>query len=377
MRKINLLYIITKLELGGAQKQLLSLIKRLDREKFNLFLFTAKKGILLGEALSMEGLQVKPSFFLERPVNPLRDMAAFFEIYFFIRKNKIDIVHTHSSKAGIVGRLAARLAGVKTILHTVHGWPFHDYQSRIARRLFIRLERIAAGFSNRIVVVSASDWEKGLKNYIGTPDKYALIRYGIDYAEFNNPNGKIREEFKAGKDPLVGCISCLKPQKAPEDFIRTVQLVKEALPQAKFLLVGEGELRPRIESLIQRLKLEEAVTLTGWRRDIPRILSGVDVFVLSSLWEGLPVAVLEAMASGKPVVATDTGGVREVVREEETGFLVPAGRPDVLSGRLLNLLQNASLRKTMGERARAALGEDFRIEKMADEFTLLYEKLTN
>lgn len=377
MRKINLLYIITKLELGGAQKQLLGLISRLDKRKFNLFLFTAKKGLLFEEAISIEGLQIKPSLFLERPLNPLKDIFALFEIYFFIRKNSIDIVHTHSSKAGIIGRLAARLAGIKVILHTVHGWPFHDYQSPPSRWLFIQLERFCARFSQRIIVVSESDRKKGLMNRIGSSDKYSLIRYGIDYAQFSGQNGEIKSELKIDRQLLVGCISCFKPQKAPEDFIRTAHLVKEALPQVKFLLVGDGNLRSRIESLIQRLKLEDTVILVGWRRDIPRILSGIDVFMLSSLWEGLPVAVLEAMASGKPVVATDTGGVREVIREQETGFLVPVGEPRMLSSRLINLLRDEALRKEMGEKARGALGEDFRIEKMANEFQLLYEGFSN
>lgn len=376
MQRINLLYVITKLELGGAQKQLLSLIKGLDKTKFKAFLFTAKEGLLLADALSIEGLILKRSPWLERPINPFRDIAALIEIYSFIKKNNIDIVHTHSSKAGILGRLAAVLAGVKVILHTVHGWSFHDYQPRVFRFIFIWLERLSAGFTNRIIVVSDYDKQKGLANRIGNKEKYALIRYGIDYAEFSIKDGGIREELGIGaNDLVVGMIACFKPQKSPRDFIRLAHSVAKSLSGIKFLLVGDGALRRKIERLIRRLDLQKEVILSGWRRDIARILSAIDIFVLTSLWEGLPVAVLEAMAAAKPIIATDTGGIGEVIKNGDSGFLVKPGQINALSEKLIHLLNDEDYRQRMGKRTKEALGRNFAITDMIRQTEELYGSL--
>src|SRR3989338_4917710 len=320
MRKINVLYAITKLELGGAQKHCLSLITNLDKSKYNIFLFTAKEGLLLNDALAIDGLSVKASSFLERSLNPLKDFLALSEIYRFIKKNNIDIVHTHSSKAGILGRFAARLAKIKVVIHTVHGWSFNDCQPRAERLFFILLERLSARFSDKLVVVSYCDRQNGLDNNIGKENKYRLIRYGVDYTEFNIKEQNTREELGINPEDLaVGMIACFKPQKSPRDFIRLAFLTKRILPDARFLLVGDGALRKKTEKLIHKFNLEKQIILTGWRRDIPRILSAIDVFVLTSLWEGLPISVLEAMATSKPVITTHTGGVAEIIIEGGAG----------------------------------------------------------
>ncbi|HLD83112.1 MAG TPA: glycosyltransferase family 4 protein [Candidatus Omnitrophota bacterium] len=373
MPRVNLLYVITKLELGGAQKQLLSLLALLDKERFRPFLFTAQEGLLISEAQTISGLILKKSSWLERPINPFKDFLALIEIYRFIKKNKIDLVHTHSSKAGILGRFAARLAKVKLIIHTVHGWSFNDYQPRLIRRLFICLERITTKFSHKIIVVSNYDKQKGLSNGIGEEEKYRLIRYGIDADAFNIKDSGIRSEFGLSpQEPLVGMIACFKPQKAPLDFIKLASLVSQSLPKVKFLLVGDGILRPQVENLIKKFNLQGKVILSGWRRDIPQILSAMDVFVLTSLWEGLPISVLEAMAAAKPVAATDTGGIAEVIIEAKTGFLAAPGDMPKLSERLICLLQDENLRKLIAKNARIALSLDFLASNTAKRIQELY-----
>ena len=376
MQKVNLLYVITKLELGGAQKQLLSLITRLDKERFNIFLFTAQDGLLIKEASSITGLTIKKSRYLERPINPLKDLLALIEIYKFIKKNNIDIVHTHSSKAGILGRFVARLAKVKFIIHTVHGWSFNDYQPLFMRSVFIGLERLSARFTHKLIVVSYYDRKKGLKNRIAREDKYRLIRYGIEYTEFISGDQKIKEEFGINStDLIVGMISCFKPQKSPQDFIKLSFLVNRILPNVKFLLVGDGILRNQVKKLINKFQLQNKVILTGWRRDIPRILSAIDVFVLTSLWEGLPISVLEAIAFSKPVVATNTGGIEEIVVEGKNGFLVKPRDIKSLSERLTVLLRNESLRKDMGQNAKGLFDFNFSVENMVQNNQDLYENL--
>jgi len=377
MRKINILYVITKLELGGAQKQLLDCIRQLDQEKFKVFLFTAQEGLLLNDAAAIDGLTIVRSAFLERPIHPLNDLRALSEIGSFIKKNYIDIVHTHSSKAGIIGRWAGRRAGVKIILHTVHGWSFNAFQQALQRKIFICMERISARFSSKIIVVSEHDKNEGLANRVGNAGHYRLIRYGIDLEEFSHPDpAPIKKELGIlDNDPVVVMIGCLKPQKAPADFIKVALLVRKDLPQAKFVLVGDGALRPHIERLIKKHRLQDAVILAGWRRDIPQVLAAADVVVLTSLWEGLPIAVLEAMASGKPVVATDTGGLKEVLIDGRTGFLVPPHDVVLMSRKVVSLLKDVSLRKGMGCNARDTLGAEYMISSMARKVQALYEEL--
>lgn len=376
MRKINLLYIITKLELGGAQKQLLSLISHLDKTKFRLFLFTNKEGLLLSEVLPINELTIKKSRHLERSINPVKDWLALIEIYSFIRKNNIEIVHTHSSKAGILGRLAAKLAKTKVIVHTVHGWGFNDYQLKIKRLWFIWLERVTANFTDKLIVVSNYDQQIGLNNYIGAKSKYKLIRYGIDYSKFNSKRGNLRAELGIKiNDLVVGMVACLKPQKCPQDFIKLAFLVNKELSGIKFILVGEGILRKKTEKLIVGLNLQKQFILTGWRRDIPGILSAIDIFVLTSLWEGLPIAVLEAMASSKAVISTHTGGVGEVIVNAKSGFLVPRHDMKMMSQRLVFLLKNEALRGQIGKEAKNSLGNVYCVQNMIRDTENLYHSL--
>ena len=390
MPSINLLFVITKLELGGAQKQLLSLVENLDKGKFRLFLFTAKNGPLLEAALSVEGLTVHTSRWLERPIHPFKDVLALIELYRFIKKNNIEIVHTHSSKAGILGRLAAKLAkvipaakkspqggsqfhGVKKIVHTVHGWSFNDYQPILIQRWFVFLERFAGSFTDILIVVSDCDRIKGLNNKIGKFDKYKLIRYGIDFEELRRSHQGLRREFGIGKDALVvGMIACFKPQKAPQDFVETAFRVNKVLPEVFFVLIGDGILRAKIEELIDRYSLRSRVILTGWRQDIPRVLASIDVFVLTSLWEGLPISALEAMASSKPVIATHTGGISEVIEEGKSGFLAAAHDTAAVADKLIMLLKNEKLRDQIGGAAGSALSGAFSLENMAARTQELY-----
>ena len=377
MSRTNLLYVITKLELGGAQTQLLALIKSLDPDKFRPFLFTAAEGLLLPDFSSLNGLTLIKSRCLERKINPLKDLCAVIEIYRFIKKNNIDVVHTHSSKAGIIGRCAARLAGARVIIHTVHGWSFNDFQAPWKKMLFTWLERRAAVTCDALVVVSEHDLQKGLSLRIGSREKYRLIRYGISWP---GPQEGSREAArKALGIPadavVIGTVSCLKPQKSPVGFVRLAQALRTRFPQARFLLVGDGVLRKKVERLAQKMHLEKTLYLCGWQRDIPRILSAMDIFVLASLWEGLPIAVLEAMAASLPVVATDTGGIKEVVSDGESGFLVSPRRIDEMEARIAPLVEDAALRRRMGERARLRIGDGLRTSRMVSDTQNLYEEL--
>ena len=378
-RKINILYVITKLELGGAQKQLLSLLKGLDKERFNPYILSAYDGLLVNAAQDIEGLELIRCRFLERPIHPVKDILALFFIYRFIKNNQIDIVHTHSSKAGVLGRLAASAAGVKNIIHTVHGWSFHNYQGKITYYFYLLLEKLCASLSSAIIVVSQWDKRLALQQAVGRQDKYKLIRYAVNYEEFKNNTEAVgvRKEFGLSEaDLVVGMVACFKPQKAPLDFIKLASVIKKDFPAAKFILVGDGVLRKKISVLIKKLNLEEQIILTGWRNDIARILSCLDIFVLTSLWEGLPIIVLEAMAAGLPVVATDTGGISEVVLHGATGYLVKPQDRRALQDRVKELLMKPGLRKEFGKFAVLALDSDkYSLATMLKNTTQLYSDL--
>ncbi len=378
MQKINLLFAITKLELGGAQKQLLTLIRHLDKNRYRIFLYTAKEGLLVEDALKIEGLTIKCSDFLERPISPLKDILALIGIFRFIKKNDIHIVHTHSSKAGILGRFAAKLAKAGIIIHTVHGWPFNDYQPLLLKKIYIFLEKTAARFTDKLITVSYFDKQAGLNNHIGTEQKYIVIRYGIDFKEFEAPSDElaIRKQFNINTDDVVVVmVSCFKLQKSVQDFIRLAHLLNKTIPNLKFVLVGDGAEHKKIENLIKGLKLQGKVILAGWRRDIPRILHLSDTFVLTSLWEGLPISVLEAFACSKSVAATDTGGIREIVLHGRTGFLAPSRDLNKMQENLTILLKDRDLRLRMGENARRSITDDFTVTKMVSDTQNIYEAL--
>lgn len=376
MNKIKILFCLTKLELGGAQKQVLSLIGSLDKNSFSPYLFTACHGMLIDEAKCIPGLEIKFSRFLERPINVFKDFFSLIEAYRFIRKEKIHIVHTHSSKAGIIGRLAAHFAGVKIIIHTVHGWSFNDFQPPFVRRFYILLEKVCGRFSSKLVVVSEHDHAKGISKNIADPAKFRLIYYGIDKDGFSDNPVRIKDDYNKD-DFVVGMISCFKPQKAPVDFVKFAYLLRKKLPCVKFVLAGDGVLRKEIEEAVKKHSLCGQFILAGWCRQIPEFLSGLDLFVLTSLWEGMPISVLEAMSSGLPVLATQTGGISEVVKEAETGFLVKPHDMHIMAEKAFTLLKNGNLRQQIGRNAKNFLAGRFTLHETVSMHQQLYRELLN
>jgi len=224
--------------------------------------------------------------------------------------------------------------------------------------------------------VSECDKKRGLENKIAKHDSYQIVRYGIDKTQFQLKDSNIRSELGLrDNDIIVGSISCFKPQKSPEDFVKLAALINHALPNTKFLLIGDGILRSKIESLISRNNLNKQIVLTGWRRDIPRLLSAMDIFVLTSLWEGLPISVLEAMSASVPVVATNTGGIQEIIFEGTNGYLVPSRDVTQMTDEVIGLLKDESLRRRIGGRARISIGDGFSVSAMTENTHNLYQGL--
>jgi glycosyltransferase involved in cell wall biosynthesis len=376
-RRLRVAHVITRLELGGAQRNTLYTVTHLDRSRFEPFLVAGRGGALDGEARD-SGV---PSTFLDalvRPLDPRRDLAALRHLVRLFRRERPDIVHTHSSKAGILGRLAAWLARVPVVVHTVHGFGFHPGQSRSRRGMFVLAERAVAPLTTHFIVVSEANRQEGLDRRLFRSDEVSLIRSGVDLERFREARSDPAVLQTAGVPegaPVVGMVACLKPQKAPLDYVETARRIAAAIPAAHFVLVGDGELRPSVERAVGAAGLQERFHLLGWRRDVDRLLKSFDVVVHTSRWEGLPRVFLEALASGRPVVATDVDGAPDVIRDGENGYLVPVGDVAGLADRAIRLLQDAGSRRRMGEAGLSTPGE-FEIRWMVAEQERLYERLS-
>jgi len=324
----RVVHAITRLELGGAQQNTLYCVAAHDRSRFEPALVAGEGGILDGEARAIPDAEIRIVPWLRHPIHPFWDPVALVAMTRLLRGLRADLVHTHSSKAGILGRFAARLARVPAIVHTVHGWSFNDEQAPAVRRLYETLERAAGSFTDRIVVVAESDRRRGVEIGIGRPERYRLIRSGIDAAAYRTPprrRDEIRRDLGFGpSDVVVGTLACLKPQKAPLDFVEAARLAILREPRLRFFIAGDGPLREEVEAAIRAASVEGKVLVLGWRQDVPELLHAMDAFLLMSRFEGLPRAVLQAMAAGVPVVATAVDGTPDVVRDSETG---PWSRP--------------------------------------------------
>lgn len=381
-RRLKVVHVITRLDLGGAQQNTLHTARHLDPARFEVVLVCGPGGALEADVAAMSSQAHWRAVFLPslvRHLHPGLDLLAFLQLLSFFLAEKPDVVHTHSSKAGVLGRLAAAAAGVPCVVHTYHGFGFNDYQSPWSRALYVWAERSACAVSHALIFVSKSNQDYARRHRLGGPLPYRLIRSGVKLSDFPAPCAD-RQRKKASlglgmHKPLVISVGNLKPQKNPGDFIAMAQRVSAALPESSFVFVGDGPMRQRLEYQVIAGGLGNHLALPGWRRDTPELLASSDVFVLTSLWEGLPRALLEAMKTGLPCVCYATDGVTDVLQDGVNGFVVPVGNVSLLCERVLGLLQDEGLRRRLGERAAASLGEDFDIDHMVRQQETLYQEL--
>ena len=373
-------HIITKLELGGAQEVALYTVSHLDRGKFQPVLIAGPGGLLTEEARRLPGVQtiIVPS--LGRRIHAVSDVLTFIRLVFLLRRLKPAIVHTHSSKAGILGRWAAYCSRVPLIIHTVHGFGITPAQPTWLKRAFILLERMTGWITTHWITVAEADARKG-RQWGLFDSNVSVIRPGIDPRPFQSSlepmaRKRLRQEFGAGPDEyLIGTVACLKPQKAPQDVVAVARRVSDLFPQARFVIIGDGELRPDIESLIHRNGVENRVRLVGWRRDVDRAMKSFDALLLTSHWEGLPRVMLEAVSAGLPVVATRVGGVEEIAMPGVHAQLYEAGDVVGLASGLERLIQEHKGRDRQGTVSVQQLPEEFRLEEMVKQYQSLYDRL--
>lgn len=377
----KVLHPITRLIIGGAQENTMLTAQLLDKAQWDVEIVagpqTGSEGSLI-EAVQERGISLILEPTMVRELNPIKDLLALIRLTQLMRRGRYTIVHTHSSKAGILGRWAAKLAGVPIIVHTVHGWAHHERQHPLLRAYYILLEKLTLPITDQMIAVTSKDIDKGLRDGIGKSTNYLIIRSGIELERFGHPQVP-REATRAAwgipqEATVVGSVTRLSPQKAPLDFVQAAALVARDYPDTYFVMVGDGPLRQEVEALATQLGIADRLVLTGLRRDVPELLAAFDLFALSSLWEGLPRVLPQAMATSLPIVATACDGSAEAIEEGVNGFLVPPGEPAVLAQRLCQLIAQPRLAQQMGAAGYARV-QEFSDRGMVSAIANLYTKL--
>ena len=377
-------HVITRLIVGGAQENTVASVLGLRRKsgvEVDLIsgLTTGAEGSLESKfAGAPEIFSLVPE--LVRPVHPLKDILALRRLEQIFRTQKPDIVHTHSGKAGILGRLAARRAGVPVIIHTIHGPSFGAFQNGLSNFLFTAAERRAAQATDHFIVVADAMTTQYLAAGIGRPRQYTKVFSGFPLEPFLAAKNDPALRAKLGLQPddfVVGTIARLVKLKGHDDLFAVAPELIRRCPQMKFLLVGDGEYRARFENFARSLGLERHFVFTGLvpPGEVPALVGIMNALVHLSLREGLPRALPQALATAKPVIAYDCDGAREVCLDHQTGFLLRPGDLEGLKSRLLQLANDAPLRETFGRHGQNFVRQNFSVEGMVDGIYALYQKL--
>lgn len=378
-------HIITRLIVGGAQENTLATVHGL-RQKPGVEVHLVSgptigpEGSLESGAANIPGLlTLVPE--LVRPVHPLKDFIALRKLEKILREQKPDLVHTHSGKAGILGRLAARRAGVPLIIHHIHGPSFGPFQGAFANLVFTAAEKHAARFTDHFIVVAEAMKQRYLAAGIGRPQDYNKIYSGFALEPFLAAKSDLALRRQLGfsaEDFIIGQLARLVPRKGHADLLAAFQTMLPQCPRARLLLVGGGRLRTELETIAKDMGLADKVVFAGLvpPGEVPRYLGIMDCLAhLSTFPEGLPRALPQALAAGKPVVTYDFDGAEEVCIEKETGFLIRSGDLNAAADKLLLLAGDPKLRESLG-RAGAVLAQaNFSVEKMVADQYHLYQKL--
>jgi glycosyltransferase involved in cell wall biosynthesis len=358
----RVLLVITLAEVGGAQSYVAALLPALA-ERYEVVLAAHGEGPLRGAAARV-GARFVPLRHVRRPVNPLRDLAGLLELIALLRRERPRILHASSSKAGVLGRLAAVAARVPIRFFTVHGWAFSAY-SGLPSLLYRVSDRLMAPLTTVTICVSETELAAGLEAGTCSAERSVVIHNAVDVS------GALRSRHDRPTPRLIA----VGRLKAPKDFLTLIRALATLPGQAfEALIVGDGPERSQIEAEIRRLDLQARVRLAGERSDVPELLAESDVFVLSSRSEGLPVSVLEAMAAELPVVATDVGGLAELVVDGETGILVPPGDEAALTEALGRVVADRELRRRLGTAGRARAESSFDLSAFRRAHLELYER---
>lgn len=372
-KKVHIVYIITKLELGGAQKVCLALFQQLVQQGFSTTLISGTQGVLVESIITHPQVFLLPQFRREVGIKALRDeWKNFRSLVRHLRMLKKQypsiMVHTHSTKAGLVGRWAALVAGIDHRLHTIHGYAFHKYQSRCAWWAIYFLELVTSFITTKFVCVSSADYEQGKQLFPRFAKKAAIIRAAVDDVFFI----PARSEEKS-KVFVFGTVSCFKPQKNLVDLIHAFAVVHQRNKNTRLEIIGDGAQRQELMALIAQYHVENAVVLHGWQTDVKKIMMHWQAFVLTSLWEGLPCAVVEARLLKLPVISYKTGGIGDIIHHQKNGLLYEQKQWQTLAEGMLHISEDTTLYENL-----ATYVDDmthFSYAAMVEQHSQLYKSL--
>lgn len=381
---MKILRIIARLNVGGPAIHTILLTQALNDGYFKSILVTGRAGVDekdMGYLAREKGVEPLIIPELERKINPIKDVIALWKIYLIMRREKPDIVHTHTAKAGALGRTAAVLAGIPVRIHTFHGHIFESYFSSFSAGVFLFIERFLAFFSKYIVVVSeAQRKEIAVRYKITNAEKIRVVPLGLElerFASVGPRNGKLRGELKVNEGTiLIGIAGRLVPVKNHRMFLDACKKLLDLAGDIdiKCAVIGGGDERPSLESYARGLGIGDKVAFCGWREEMADVYADLDIVALTSLNEGTPVALIEALASGRPVVSTNVGGVKDVVEDGVNGYLVALGDASGLAKRLLELAKDPEKRATFGRNGRQKVLRSYSKERLVKNMKALYEE---
>ena len=380
--KAKVLHIITRLDKGGSAENTFLTVKGLDKEKYDVTLMSGPVEDASQERRTQVeeyGIRYIHLPVLVRNIHMVYDLIALFKIYRFLAKEKFDVVHTHTSKAGLLGRFAAKLAGTPLVVHTPHGHIFYGYFRRLKTKMFIRLEKIASRMTNKIVALTDREKSDYITHKIVREGKCIVIHSGIELDRYREltieEKNKLKKEIGIPEDAMVvGTAGRLISVKGPEFMIKASQHISLESPETYLVFAGDGPLKEDLQTLAKETGTDKNIIFLGWRDDVPRILSVFDIFLLPSLNEGMGRVLAEAMALGKPIVASNVGGIPDLVIHGKNGYLVPPQNPEELAKYTQLLLEDKDKREKMG-RAGKEMASGFTHEAMVQKIARLYEEL--
>jgi len=380
MAKIKIVQVITRLIKGGAQKVCLDITEGLPKDRYEVFLLsgpeTGLEGSLWDKAKQIQGVNINTVPELVREISPIKDLLALFRLYYFFSKISPDIVHCHTSKAGFIGCLAGWLARVPVIIFSPHGHLFSPTakipsvsHGTLRMQFFYFLTKLAYLLSTKVIAQNSADRDEQIKLRLGPASKYKIIHNAVEIkpvapAQSGNKNY-----------PILATVGRLSAEKGQVYLLEALKSVRKEFPDTQLLVIGDGILRKELETFVEKENLNNNVRFTGLCDDPSQLLKDIDIFVLPSLYESFGIVLLEAMAQGKPVIASNVNGIPEVVTDGETGILVPPANPGALSEAIIKLTRDKELAKKMGQAGYERVKKLFRREQMVDNFDNLYRKL--
>lgn len=384
--KIHVLHLL-EATVGGTRKHLVSLVDGLDKSRFAVEVAAtpSREGSVGDTGFTAELAATAVPFYpvqMARSINPWLDLRALWQLHQLLRQKKYHIIHSHSSKAGFLGRLLARWHGIPAV-YTPNGYYFLDSGDgrRLKRFFFLQLERLAGRWTDQLIAVSASERAVTLAQRLVPASQLVTIPNGIDSTAVQpDPAARLAVRQALGIDPdtaVVGTVARFIPQKDPFTFVRTAQQLLQQMPQLRFIWCGEGPQQAQTEQLAADLGVAHAFHFLGFRPDVGQIMNAFDLFMLTSVFEGLPYTLLEVMALGLPVVATQVVGSQDVVLDGQTGYLRPVGDATALAQAAGQLLSSPEQRQRFGQNGRALVQQQYDVRQMVQAVENLYQSLYN